>query len=44
MRFACGIAFTLFLAAPLGAPAFAAEPDAPQALISRTEAIRIAIQ
>ncbi|MGI8724847.1 MAG: L,D-transpeptidase family protein [Methyloceanibacter sp.] len=44
MRFAYGIAFTLFLAAPLGAPAFAAEPDAPQTLISRNEAIRIAIQ
>jgi len=44
MRFAYGIAFTLFLAAPLGAPASAAEPDGPHALVSRTEAIRIAIQ
>ena len=43
MRFVCGIALTLFLAAPIG-PALAAEPDAPQALISATESIRIAIQ
>jgi murein L,D-transpeptidase YcbB/YkuD len=34
----------LFLAAPLSVPALAAEPDAPQALLSRTEAIRIAVQ
>jgi murein L,D-transpeptidase YcbB/YkuD len=32
------------LAAPLSVPALAAEPDAPQALLSRTEAIRIAVQ
>ena len=38
------IALTLFLAAPLGAPAFAAEPDAPSTLISRTEAVRLAVQ
>jgi len=38
------IALTFLLAAPLGVPALAAEPDAPQKLISRTEAIGIAIQ
>jgi len=38
------IALALFLGAPLSLPALAAEPDAPQALISRTEAIRIAVQ
>ncbi len=38
------VALTLLLAAPLSAPAFAAEPDAPQALIGRPEAIRIAVQ
>jgi murein L,D-transpeptidase YcbB/YkuD len=38
------VALTLLLTAPLSAPAFAAEPDAPQALITRTEAIRIAVQ
>ena len=38
------VALTLLLAAPLGGPASAAEPDAPQALITRTESIRIAIQ
>jgi murein L,D-transpeptidase YcbB/YkuD len=43
MRIVCGIALTLILAAPIG-PALAAEPDAPQALISATESIRIAIQ
>jgi len=32
------------LGAPLALPALAAEPDAPQALITRTEAIRIAVQ
>jgi len=37
-------ALTLALALPLTVPARAAEPDAPQALITRTEAIRIAIQ
>jgi murein L,D-transpeptidase YcbB/YkuD len=44
MRPIYGIALTLFLAAPLGAPAFAAEPDAPGTLISRTEAVRLAVQ
>jgi murein L,D-transpeptidase YcbB/YkuD len=38
------IAFALLLAAPVVAPAYAAEPDAPDAVIGRTEAIRIAIQ
>jgi L,D-transpeptidase YcbB len=38
------IAFALLLAAPAAVPAYAAEPDAPTALIGRTEAIRIAIQ
>src|SRR5688572_23425555 len=38
------IAFALFLAAPLTAPAGAVEPDAPQALITGTEAIRLAVQ
>jgi len=38
------IALALFLGVPLSLPALAAEPDAPQALISRTEAIRIAVQ
>jgi L,D-transpeptidase YcbB len=44
MRPIHGIALTLFLAAPLGATAYAVEPEAPEALISRTEAIRIAVQ
>ncbi|HEV7464168.1 MAG TPA: L,D-transpeptidase family protein [Methyloceanibacter sp.] len=34
----------MLLVAPLAAPAFAAEPDAPDALIGRPEAIRIAVQ
>jgi murein L,D-transpeptidase YcbB/YkuD len=38
------IAFALFLAAPLALPAFAAEPESPDALIGRTEAVRAAIQ
>jgi len=38
------IAFALLLGAPAAAPAYAAEPDAPDALIGRTEAIRIDIQ
>jgi murein L,D-transpeptidase YcbB/YkuD len=38
------IAFALLLAAPMSVPAFAVEPDAPQALITRTEAIRLAVQ
>ena len=44
MRPICRITLALFLAAPLSVPALAAEPDAPQALLSRTEAIRIAVQ
>jgi len=44
MRPVYRIALTLLLAAPLGVPALAAEPDAPQSLITRTEAIRIAVQ
>ena len=44
MRPICRIALALFLAAPLSVPALAAEPEAPQALITRSEAIRIAIQ
>jgi murein L,D-transpeptidase YcbB/YkuD len=44
MRPIYGIALTLLLAAPLSVPAFAAEPDAPEALITRGEAIRIAVQ
>jgi murein L,D-transpeptidase YcbB/YkuD len=38
------IALAAFLAAPVNLPALAVEPEAPQALITRTEAIRIAIQ
>ena len=38
------VALALLLVAPLTAPAFAAEPDAPDALIGRPEAIRIAVQ
>jgi L,D-transpeptidase YcbB len=41
--FSC-IAFALFLAMPLALPASAAEPDSPEALIDRTEAVRAAIQ
>ena len=44
MRPVYRIALLLLLAAPLSAPAIAAEPEAPQALITRTEAIRIANQ
>jgi murein L,D-transpeptidase YcbB/YkuD len=44
MRPIYGLALTLLLAAPLGATAFAAEPDAPGALITRPEAIRMAVQ
>ena len=44
MRPICRIAFALLLAAPLSIPAYAAEPDAPSALIGRSEAVRIAIQ
>jgi murein L,D-transpeptidase YcbB/YkuD len=39
-----GIALTLLLAAPVSVPALAAEPDAPQALVTGAEAIRIAVQ
>jgi murein L,D-transpeptidase YcbB/YkuD len=38
------IAFALLLGAPAAVPAHAAEPDAPEALIGRTETIRIDIQ
>jgi murein L,D-transpeptidase YcbB/YkuD len=38
------IALSLLVAASLALPAMAAEPDAPQALITRTEAIRLAVQ
>ena len=44
MRPICRIAFALFLTAPLALPAFAAEPESPDALIGRTEAVRAAIQ
>ncbi|HEY6920179.1 MAG TPA: hypothetical protein VI390_01050, partial [Methyloceanibacter sp.] len=44
MRAACRVALILALTAPLHAPALAAEPDVPAALISPTEAIRIAVQ
>ncbi|MFA9387215.1 MAG: murein L,D-transpeptidase [Methyloceanibacter sp.] len=37
------VAVTLFLVAPPSAPAFAAEPDAPNALVTRAEAIRMAV-
>lgn len=44
MRAIYRIALALFLAAPLSTTALAAEPEAPPSLITRTEAIRIAIQ
>src|SRR5262249_5124265 len=44
IRAACRLALIVALAAPLHAPALAAEPDVPAALISPTEAIRIAVQ
>src|ERR687892_730556 len=44
MRPVYRFALTLLVAAPLSLPARAAEPDAPQELISRTEAVRIAVQ
>ena len=44
MRPIYGIALISLLAASLSAPAYAVEPDAPEALISRTDAIRIAVQ
>ncbi len=43
MRPVC-IAFAMVLAAPVTLPAYAAEPDAPAALIGNSETIRIAIQ
>lgn len=44
MRPIYSLALTLFLAAPLSAPVFAAEPDAPAALVTKAEAIRLAVQ
>jgi len=44
MRPICRVALTVLLAAPLSLPALAAEPDAPQALITQIEAIRLAVQ
>jgi L,D-transpeptidase YcbB len=44
MRPISRIALTLLVAAPLSVPALAAEPDAPEGLIGRTEAIRLAVQ
>src|SRR6516165_661586 len=44
MRATCPVALILALAAPSHAPALAAEPDVPAALINPTEAIRIAVQ
>lgn len=44
MRPIYGIALTLLLAAPASVPAYAVEPEAPNALVSRDEAIRIAVQ
>src|SRR4029078_2085538 len=44
MRPICRIAFALFLTAPLALPVFAAEPESPDALIDRTDAVRAAIQ
>lgn len=38
------VALTLFLVMPCGAPVFAVEPDAPQALITRADGIRMAVQ
>lgn len=44
MRFVCCAALALLLAASLSGPASAAEPDLPEALVTRTGEIRIAIQ
>ena len=44
MRPVYRIALALLLAGPLSAPAFAVEPEAPSALVTRAEAIRIAVQ
>ena len=38
------IALALLLAGPLSVPAFAVEPEAPNTLVTRSEAIRIAVQ
>jgi murein L,D-transpeptidase YcbB/YkuD len=38
------IALALALAGPLSVPAFAVEPEAPNALVTRAEAVRIAVQ
>ena len=38
------IALALLLAGPLSVPAFAVEPEAPNALVTRSEAVRIAVQ
>ena len=37
------IALALALAGPLSVPAFAVEPEAPNALVTRAEAVRIAV-
>ncbi|ODR96680.1 hypothetical protein AUC69_13825 [Methyloceanibacter superfactus] len=44
MRPIHSFALTLLLATSFSAPAYAAEPDAPGALITRPEAIRMAVQ
>jgi L,D-transpeptidase YcbB len=44
MSFICRVALTLLLAASMSGPGVAAEPDSPEALITRTEEIRIAVQ
>ena len=44
MSFICRAALTLLLAASMSGPGVAAEPDSPEALITRTEEIRIAVQ
>jgi murein L,D-transpeptidase YcbB/YkuD len=44
MKAIVSVAVALLLASAASLPALAVEPDAPQALITRTEAIRIAVQ
>jgi murein L,D-transpeptidase YcbB/YkuD len=44
MKAIVSVAVALLLASAAGLPALAVEPDAPQALITRAEAIRIAVQ
>jgi L,D-transpeptidase YcbB len=44
MRLVYRIALALVVSAPLGTASFAAEPDAPETLITRSEAIRLGIQ